>query len=396
MEIRSDLSFFIKTFDGEGDRLVIWLPSERGVSPNSAVVAGDLSFYGVDVWQLDLHDSYMLPRTRESISQIPYQDVSALIDRAISIGYSKVFFISQGRGARLTLEAIHHFSVNNPDSNVIRGSILFHPQLVEVSPNIGETAEYSPIASASHLPVYLVMAEYSTKYLRSMEIGQLLQQGGSSVFVHLLNNVNAGFFSHEPEGVSEADVLAKTELPELLNTAMGLLDGIESAKYSARPVQRDKISDRISAPLQKLGIYSGDLKPVNFKLLDLNGGEVDFADYHGKVTLVNFWATWCTPCVKEIPSLMQLKQLVSSKDFEILTINIGESKEKIERFANENPFNLPVLIDLDGKTIKDWRVYVYPSNYILDKTGRIKYAHRGALDWSDPDIVKIINKLVSQ
>jgi thiol-disulfide isomerase/thioredoxin len=396
IEISPNLSFSIKIFEGDGERLVIWLPSERGVSLNSAVVAANLSFYGADVWQVDLHDSYMLPRTRESIRQIPYQDITALIDKAISIGYSQVYFMSQGRGARLTLEAIHHFSINNPTSNVIRGSILFHPQLLIASPKIGDEGEYAPITAVSHLPVYLVMTEYSTKYRRSMEIRQHLQQGGSQVFVHLLDNVNAGFFSRESDDLTEADDLAKTKLPEILNNAMSLMNKIESDNILIQPISFNKKTNQSDKSFKMLDLFTGDLKPADFILPDMNDRKIRFSDFRGKVVLVNFWATWCTPCVKEIPSLMKLKQKVDSDGFEILTINIGESKEKIEAFVNANPVNLPVLIDLDGKTIKDWRVYVYPSNYILDKTGRIKYAHRGALDWSDPGVVEIINKLVNE
>jgi len=85
---------------------------------------------------------------------------------------------------------------------------------------------------------------------------------------------------------------------------------------------------------------------------------------------------------------------MQSKPFEILTVNIGEDSKVIKEFVNKIKFDLPILMDADGIAVKDWKVYAYPSNYVLDKQGIIRYAYRGALEWDSENIVKTFEDLL--
>jgi thiol-disulfide isomerase/thioredoxin len=112
--------------------------------------------------------------------------------------------------------------------------------------------------------------------------------------------------------------------------------------------------------------------------------------------LVNFWASWCRPCVTEIPSLHRLAAALDDTDFQIVTVNVGENRDRVQQFLQRVPVELPLLMDYDASASKDWMIYVYPSSYLVDRQGVIRYAYLGALEWDSAEIVEIIRALLSQ
>jgi thiol-disulfide isomerase/thioredoxin len=127
---------------------------------------------------------------------------------------------------------------------------------------------------------------------------------------------------------------------------------------------------------------------------NLAGERVSLDQYKDQVVLLNFWSSWCKPCVEEIPSLIRLKNKLDQQNFQIITINVGESKQTIKDFMKRVKFNLPILLDDSGVAVRDWGVYAYPSSFLLDKNGSIRYAYRGALEWDTPSIIKTISQLL--
>ena len=141
--------------------------------------------------------------------------------------------------------------------------------------------------------------------------------------------------------------------------------------------------------------YKGNMQSVDFTLKDLSDQTHRLSQYHNRIVLVNFWATWCPPCIEELPSLVRLQTLFKDKPFSILTIDVGEPKELITPFLEQvKATDLTVLMDTEGHAHKNWNIYVFPSNFLLDKTGKIRYAAIGALNWDDPEVVKIIDQLL--
>lgn len=94
----------------------------------------------------------------------------------------------------------------------------------------------------------------------------------------------------------------------------------------------------------------------DFSLQDMQGGTHNLARYKGKPVIVNFWASWCPSCRKEMPSMNRAWRKVQQQGIEMIAINVGENRESIESFTQTTPVDFPVLLDSDSKTAGAWPV----------------------------------------
>ena len=168
---------------------------------------------------------------------------------------------------------------------------------------------------------------------------------------------------------------------------------------------RKKIPLILFSAMLTFGIaHAKELKPIEarapmsqLKLPDLAGKIHGLADYKGKVVLVNFWATWCPPCRAEMPSMQRLKERMAGKPFAILAVDMAETKTEIRDFLKElkpTKIDFTILLDRDGQTIKDWRVAVFPTSYIIDAEGKLRYSLLGSIEWDEEDTFKKIEALL--
>ena len=144
--------------------------------------------------------------------------------------------------------------------------------------------------------------------------------------------------------------------------------------------------------------YSGSIKDPQISLKDLNGVTHTLEQYKGKVVLVQFWATYCPPCVKEMPSMNKLQDKHAAKDvpFKILAIDMAESKKEVEAFVKKVKPEFTILIDETGSSIGQWNVFAAPSNFLVDKQGQIKYTLFGGVEWDSEEIIEKITSLANQ
>ncbi|WP_342478061.1 redoxin domain-containing protein [Paenibacillus sp. FSL H7-0350] len=116
-------------------------------------------------------------------------------------------------------------------------------------------------------------------------------------------------------------------------------------------------------------ITAGASAPV-FEAVTLQGEKVSLSEYKGRVVLLNFWATWCKPCMREMPLLNVLSES-AELPVETLFVNAGESKGTVSEYMAEHQFSFPVIIDVTGRISASYRVNALPSTYIINKTGKI-------------------------
>ena len=145
----------------------------------------------------------------------------------------------------------------------------------------------------------------------------------------------------------------------------------------------------LPAAAEELKPWAGGATPP-LELADLRGKKHSLADYRGKVVLVNFWATWCEPCREEMPSMERLRVSLAERPFAVLAVNLAEPESRITKFLDTVPVGFPILLDRDTKTTRAWQAKVLPATYIVGPDGAIRYRHVGELDWSKPEVRKLI------
>ena len=117
------------------------------------------------------------------------------------------------------------------------------------------------------------------------------------------------------------------------------------------------------------------------------------ASYEGDLVLLNFWASWCPPCVEEMPSMQTLYDQIGGRGFEILAVNVQEDPGTVQSFIDENDFSFPVLLDRNGQAARKYAVRGLPTSYIVDAQGRILARKVGFHEWDGADTVETFEAL---
>lgn len=135
----------------------------------------------------------------------------------------------------------------------------------------------------------------------------------------------------------------------------------------------------------------------NFTLPDLDAKMVSMADYKGKVILLNIWATWCPPCVEEMPSMEKLHQELKDEDFEILAVSIDTSGAKtVLPFMKKHKLSFPALTDTKGAITSLYQTTGVPESFIIDKDGIIVEKVIGPRDWVAPGAIRYFRNLIQR
>ncbi len=134
------------------------------------------------------------------------------------------------------------------------------------------------------------------------------------------------------------------------------------------------------------------------QLRDLSAARVRLADYRGRVVLVNFWATWCPPCIEELPGIARLWDALNPQGLEVLAVNLGEEAARVQRFLDgfEPTLRFPVLLDSDGEAFQTWNARGLPKTYVVDKTGRVRYTAEGGRRMDSAHIMGLLRDLMSR
>ena len=153
------------------------------------------------------------------------------------------------------------------------------------------------------------------------------------------------------------------------------------------------LTDAVNAG--QLSLYEKPDSPAPaFTLEALDGKPHRLSDYRGKVVLVNFWASWCPPCLAEMPSMQRLADRMAAESFEILAVNVGESPFKVAKFMKLIGVRFTALLDKKGDTFRAWGGSIYPTTFVLDTEGRIRYAAYGPMQWDSEEVVETIRGLL--
>ena len=145
------------------------------------------------------------------------------------------------------------------------------------------------------------------------------------------------------------------------------------------------------ASAAELKPYDGETPPL--ALNTLQGEAVNLKDYRGQLVMVQFWATYCTPCRVEMPSMNRL-QKVMGENFKILAVDMGEEAAEVQQFVDEVKPEFTILMDEDGEALAAWKVFAAPATFIIDPSGKIRYTLFGATEWDSEETVEQLKALL--
>lgn len=151
----------------------------------------------------------------------------------------------------------------------------------------------------------------------------------------------------------------------------------------------DKGTVIIEAPAEPVGPVKQDIEigkeAPNFTLKNLDGEDVSLSDYRGKIVLINFWATWCGWCDKEMPDLQKLHE--DNDDLVVLAVDSMEDKEVVRKYIEKGNYDFEVVLDQDGKISQTYLVSGLPTSYFVDKDGILLLGVPGMLTYEQMDLV---------
>jgi peroxiredoxin len=135
---------------------------------------------------------------------------------------------------------------------------------------------------------------------------------------------------------------------------------------------------------------------ADFILPDLRGRTVKLSDFRGSVVFVNVWATWCPPCVEEMPTMQRLYDQLHDRGLTVLAVSIDALGEQIVApFMQEHQLSFPALLDTQGTIERLYRTGGVPESFIIDKQGRLVEKVVGPRDWAHPQVIAMFERLLA-
>lgn len=141
----------------------------------------------------------------------------------------------------------------------------------------------------------------------------------------------------------------------------------------------------------------GNTPPPHCQLTFLDGKSAeDWEAMKGEVIYVDFWASWCPPCVKSFPFMSQLMHEYKDKGLKVIGINLDENLEDAKKFLAKRPVNFSIMVDTSKRCAQDFNVMAMPSTYIIDKRGLVRHIHRGFRTGETEELRGLIEQLLQE
>lgn len=158
-------------------------------------------------------------------------------------------------------------------------------------------------------------------------------------------------------------------------------------------VQATLDDPQFAAAVAKLEADNERRQQADFTLAELGGKTWTLKEQRGKVVVLNFWATWCPPCVEELPSLMSMQERTKARGVVVLGVSIDVDEDAYHRFLKLHNVNLLTIRDPEQKVAGMYGTAGWPETYIIDRQGIVRRKVVGPIDWTSPDVMEFLSKL---
>ena len=155
---------------------------------------------------------------------------------------------------------------------------------------------------------------------------------------------------------------------------------------------------KLTRLFRRMGLipYTDITGPDEIQFIDFSGRPVRLTDFKGKIVLLNFWATWCPDCVKEMPAMQKLHLKLKGKDFVMAAVNMKESRVRVQAFYKKHQLTFAGFLDLSGKAASRMAVRAIPTTFILDRDGAVLAMGAGSRPWDSRQAVELIEYLIDR
>lgn len=388
-------------------KLIIWLQELTDDRPALDEIFAGLQAEGFTVWRTHLLEALFLERTPDNVRKLDGSGVEILMqaaeqwakDNSGKDHTARYMFFAAERMAIPALRGIRDSFRNQTAGQHFGGIVLTYPNLYSHNPMAGTEPDFLPVADQVGFPITLFQPEHDPRMYRLPELLGQLESQGAPVFVRLIRNVRHYYFLHHP-GENPYEDQERAKMPGYLSQSLKLMSALLDTERAHQAAKRKSnhvaLSPQETSKLRGLIPFPGHPVGPDFTLLASTGDAMKLSDTRGKVVLVNFWATWCPPCVHEIPSMNRLVEQYQGKDFELVSINYMEEPNHIQQFLRSVNVDFPVLLDPQGTASHGWKVFAFPSSFLLDREGRIRYSVNSAIDWDEPGAMALIDALLKE
>jgi thiol-disulfide isomerase/thioredoxin len=235
--------------------------------------------------------------------------------------------------------------------------------------------------------------EEAYRYQSEIEKQGELDTGGKERYAGMALKVKGAEYTREylerelTNGTYSKEMLR--QLGELYTANNWQIAGFEAIKERSDSIGRENAKKMVLNML-------GDDKAIDFTLTDLKGNAVRLSGFKGKTVVIDFWATWCGPCLASFPKMQQLVEKYKGKDVEFLFINTWENAEKktiqskVEKLLKEKKYSFNVLYDFEDKVVSQYKVEGIPTKFVISKEGKVIWANG-----SDDDLDALISLQLS-
>ncbi len=375
-------------YPAQGKELIIWIASGYGLSPRDVQLAEGLSRLGVEIWQIDFAQSLFQVGGSNFMRKLNPNYVVDLINAAHLRTHKQVILLSHSYGAIPTLRGATLWQQAETHYGRLSGIVLLSPDLYASIPDLGLAPNYLPITHATTLPIVVYQAGKRGNASQFPRLLAELRRSNDQVFFKLMPEITSPMYTGD---TSKPTMALLRKLPQELAGVVRMLNTLPEADKTPQYTFHQETEARLDSRLKP---YRAHPQPRSISLRSANDRHIQINDYKGKVSVINFWATWCRPCREEIPSLNRLRKLMQGKPFQLISINYAESVATIRAFLKEVKVEYPVLLDNEGQTSATWNVIAYPSTFVIGSDGKIHYGVNAAIDWDAPEVVRVLESLM--
>ncbi len=152
-----------------------------------------------------------------------------------------------------------------------------------------------------------------------------------------------------------------------------------------------KEATRVGTP----GVINIGQQAPDFSIKDQGGKVIKLSDYRGKLVFLNFWATWCTPCVKEMPDMETLNNTFKDRKFQMLAISVDNEWSDVNQFYKDYKLTIPNALDPGHQIARLYKVEKFPETFLIDGNGSV-VKHTWSYTWADPRVISYVDSLIRQ